>query len=77
VLKYNALIRTGQQFDWQRAIQAVLGRFAFRGDLDERDRQSLDPASGRYLQTGAMHLDGTLELSPAVDAFGPSRHAGQ
>ena len=40
----RGLIRTGQQFDWQRASQAVLDRFAFLGDLDDRDRQFLDLA---------------------------------
>jgi predicted nucleotidyltransferase component of viral defense system len=40
----RGLIRTGQQFDWQQAGQAVLDRFAFLGDLDERDSQFLDLA---------------------------------
>lgn len=34
----RGLIRTHQQFDWQQASQAVLERFAFLGDLDERGR---------------------------------------
>jgi predicted nucleotidyltransferase component of viral defense system len=34
----RGLIRTDQQFDWQQACQAVLDRYAFLAELDERDR---------------------------------------
>lgn len=40
----RGLIRSGEDFDWQQASQIVLERFAFLGDLDERDRQFLDLA---------------------------------
>jgi len=43
----RGLIRSGEQFAWQQASQVVLDRFAFLGDLDERDEHFLDLA--RYL----------------------------
>jgi predicted nucleotidyltransferase component of viral defense system len=43
----RGLIRVGHKFDWAIASQAVLDRFAFLGDLEERDRRFLDLA--RYL----------------------------
>lgn len=40
----RGLIRSNEDFDWQQASRTVLERFAFLGDLDERDRQFLDLA---------------------------------
>lgn len=37
----RGLIRADQQFNWQQASQAVLDRYAFLADLDERDREFL------------------------------------
>jgi predicted nucleotidyltransferase component of viral defense system len=51
----RGLIRTNQQFDWQQASQAVLERFAFLGDLDERDSQFLDLARHLLDRPGSEH----------------------
>lgn len=55
----RGLIRTSQHFDWQQASQAVLDRYAFLGELEDRDRQFLNLA--RYL----------LGRSEPDDAVGP------
>jgi predicted nucleotidyltransferase component of viral defense system len=60
----RGLIRTGQQFDWQQASQAVLDRFAFLGDLDERDHQFLDLA--RYL-LGRSDTERVVEAMAQVE----------
>lgn len=51
----RGLIRTHQQFDWQQASQAVLERFAFLGDLDERDSRFLDLARHLLERPGSEH----------------------
>jgi len=60
----RGLIRTGQQFDWQRASQAVLDRFAFLGELDDRDRQFLDLARDLLDRQNPDH---TVEASVQVE----------
>lgn len=40
----RALIRHGTELDWKTACQQVLARFAFLGDLDDRDQLFLDLA---------------------------------
>ncbi len=57
----RGLIRVGQDFDWAEACRAVLERFAFLGELEERDTRFLDfarmllgkPVSGAALATVA------------------------
>jgi hypothetical protein len=57
----RGLIHTDQPFDWQQASQAVLDRFAFLGDLDERDRQFLDLARVLLGRPDSEHETEALE----------------
>ena len=57
----RGLIRVDQQFNWQKASQAVLDRFTFLADLDERDREFLTLA--RYLLGGHISERETEKLA--------------
>lgn len=56
----RGLIRTNQPFDWQEASQAVLERFAFLADSDERDSQFLELARRLLGRPGSEHSGDAL-----------------
>ncbi len=60
----RGLIRVGHGFDWQRACQAVAERFAFLGQLDQRDHLFLDLA--RYL-LGRPIADARMALVQQIE----------
>lgn len=56
----RGLIRTNQPFNWQEASQAVLERFAFLADFDERDGHFLELARRLLGRPGSEHSGDAL-----------------